>query len=213
MPEKSSAKLTKQRLLLLLLNYWPLAHVGLFAGAIFLPWGIACALATLFLLPPLITRALLTKLPGADHRIPTDSSAFLIWWATLQTQVIFNRLPFLEETIRLIPGLYSQWLRLWGAKIGRLTYWASGVTVLDRSFLEIGDDVVFGAGVRINPHVLDGDLLLAPVKIGHCCQVGGYSLLTAGTELNDDEITRAFLISPPFSKWKNGKRMRDESDN
>jgi hypothetical protein len=31
--------------------------------------------------------------------------------------------------------------------------------------------------------------------------------LTAGTVIAPDECTRAFLISPPFSKWKNGTRI------
>lgn len=41
--------------------------------------------------------------------------------------------------------------------------------------------------------------------------IGGYSLLTAGTEIADDEATRAFLTSPPFSKWKNGRRSLSSS--
>jgi hypothetical protein len=40
--------------------------------------------------------------------------------------------------------------------------------------------------------------------------VGGYSLLTAGTEIVSDESTRAFLVSPPFSVWKEGKRVRQQ---
>jgi hypothetical protein len=47
------------------------------------------------------------------------------------------------------------------------------------------------------------------VKIGDDAMIGGYSLLTAGTEIAAGEATRAFLISPPFSKWKNGKRSRN----
>jgi hypothetical protein len=45
------------------------------------------------------------------------------------------------------------------------------------------------------------------VNIGDRVVVGGYSLLTAGTVIAPDECTRAFLISPPFSKWKNGTRV------
>jgi len=52
------------------------------------------------------------------------------------------------------------------------------------------------------------ELILADVKIGDRAVVGGYSLLTAGTELCSDEVTRAFLISPPFSVWRDGKRVR-----
>jgi acetyltransferase-like isoleucine patch superfamily enzyme len=130
--------------------------------------------------------------------------------------VVFCRIPALEEVLRLVPGLYSQWLRLWGARIGRFTYWSAGTLITDRSFLSIGDYVVLGAGVRLNSHVLapdsDGtvELLLASIKIGDRVMVGGYSLLTAGTEIASGENTRAFLISPPFSSWKAGKRVREE---
>ena len=119
----------------------------------------------------------------------------------------------LEETLRLIPGLYSLWLRGWGSRIGKLTYWAPRTVILDRGFLDLGDHVILGAGVRLNPHVIERDpeptLRLAPIKIGDGAMIGGYSLLTAGTEIAAGEATRAFLISPPFSRWKNGSRIRD----
>jgi hypothetical protein len=51
------------------------------------------------------------------------------------------------------------------------------------------------------------ELILATIDIGDRVVVGGYSLLTAGTVIEPDECTRAFLISPPFSKWKNGTRI------
>ena len=132
----------------------------------------------------------------------------------MQLQVVFCRLTFLEELLRMVPSLYSAWLRLWGAKIGRLTYWAAGTMILDRSFLRVGDDVIFGAGVRINAHVLqkqdDGglELLLGTIKIGDRASVGGYSLLTSGCEIAAGEATHAFLILPPFSRWEHGKRAK-----
>ena len=132
-------------------------------------------------------------------------------------QMLFCRLPMLEELLRLVPGLYSLWLRLWGARVGRLTYWGAGLRILDRSFLQIGDDVIFGAAVRLNPHVLarnergETELLLARIVVGERTMVGGYSLLTAGTEIAPDESTRAFLVSPPFSRWRNGRRSVKES--
>ena len=115
--------------------------------------------------------------------------------------------------MRLVPGLYGLWLRLWGARVGRLIYWGAGLNILDRSFVQIGNGVIFGAGVRLNPHVLarnqngELELILATVVIGKEALIGGYSLLTAGTEIAPGECTRAFLISPPFSKWKDGSRI------
>jgi hypothetical protein len=152
--------------------------------------------------------------PIREQRIAAGTKPFFAWWLMFQLQIVFCRCPFLEEALRLVPGIYSQWLRLWGSRVGRLTFWSPGTLITDRSFLSIGDDVVFGAGVRLNSHVLKKndqgtiELILATVTVGNRAMVGGYSLLTAGTQISDGESTRAFLVSPPFSVWKDGKRVR-----
>ncbi len=204
---------------MLLLNLVPLLHIAATLACLFLPWSwpvrAAWAVAMLYLVPILPGRLLRESLRRAPSRIPVGSPDFLKWWAAFQCQVVFLRFPALEEILRSIPGLYSLWLRLWGSRIGKLTYWAPHTIILDRGFLDIGDHVVFGAGVRLNPHVMeregDAELCLAPVTIGHEAMIGGYSLLTAGTEIASGETTRAFLISPPFSTWKDGKRIRQTS--
>jgi hypothetical protein len=211
------------RLLLLALNFLPLIQMGLAIGLLFTPhanWPvrIGITLAALYLSPPLIARLISFLIPFPQGRIAVGSKAFFAWWSLFQLQIVFCRLPVLEEVLRLIPGVYSFWLRLWGARIGRLTYWSPGTMITDRSFLCIGNDVVFGAGVRLNAHVLAKDkegtmeLLLATLKIGDRVIVGGYSLLTAGTEISSDEVTRACLVSPPFSLWKDGKRVKQSAE-
>ena len=75
----------------------------------------------------------------------------------VQWQIVFNRLRLGGSRRRLVPGLYSLWLRIWGSRVGRLVYWSPGLEVLDRSLLDVGDQVVFGIGVRLNPHVLMPD--------------------------------------------------------
>ena len=55
------------------------------------------------------------------------------------------------------------------------------------------------------------ELLLATVHIGDRAIIGGYALLTAGTRVADDEVTRACLISSPFSYWSGGKRIEKEA--
>lgn len=210
---------SSRRLLIVLLNYLPVTHVVLVMTVLAWPWAglgcrLLCAAAVLFLLPPLLARALLLTRPFRSTTISLDSPDFLRWWALWNLQALFCRFPLLEEGLRIIPGFYSFWLRLWGARIGRLTYWAPGMLILDRSFLDIGDDVLFGAGVRLNPHVISPDeqgrmqLLLAPVKIGKGALIGGYALLTTGTEIPAGESTRAYLLSAPFSRWQNGKRIQ-----
>ena len=137
----------------------------------------------------------------------------MIWWFTSQWQVIFNRLPWIEEIIRLTPGLYSFWLRLWGARIGKFVYWTPGLQILDRPLLDIGDRVVFGAGVKINPHIImpnrNGQLalLVAPVRIGADALVGGYSLLLAGSWIGPGEASPGKRILAPFAGWVGGRRV------
>ena len=213
----------KSRLLMLGLNFIPLFHVGIIGVALMVPYTslpvrICVAVALLYFAPPALARLVLGIAGSPQGRIRVGSKAFFVWWFVFQLQIVFCRLTALEEVLRLVPGLYSRWLRLWGSRIGRFTYWSPGTLITDRSFLSIGDDVVLGAGVRLNPHVLakgkngELELLLATVRVGDRVQVGGYSLLTAGTEIQDGGVTRAFLISPPFSKWKNGKRVRGEEE-
>ena len=210
------------RFWMLLLNFFPLAHLSTLVAIALanLPVGsrIAAVLVVLLILPPLLARLVHAMVPIRPGRIPVDSGAFLSWWATAQFQIIFNRLPMIEELLRMIPGVYSNWLRLWGSRIGRLTYWSPGMVVLDREYLDLGDDIVFGAGVRLNGHVIlrnrEGrlELAVAPIKIGSRSAIGGYSLLTAGTEVAAGESTRAHLLSPPFTAWRDGKRVRGEVD-
>jgi hypothetical protein len=207
-----------KRILMLLLNYLPFLHVVSIGLVIGIPWSrlsvrILSVVVILYLVPPLAGRLVRAFAPVREGRIKMGNSEFFAWWALFNLQVIFCRFSALEEILRIVPGLYSLWLRLWGSRIGRFTYWAAGTRILDRSFLQIGNDVVFGAAVRINPHVLtkneinEMELILATVIIGDRAVIGGYSLLTAGTEISADECTRAFLVSPPFGKWENGVRV------
>lgn len=185
------------------MGFVPLAHVmAVVSAAVWGPSGpafrTALALAVLYLLPPLFARVGARVMPLPAGEVALDDRRFLGWWLCAQWQVVFNRLRFLEEALRLLPGVYSFWLRLWGARIGALVYWSPGFEPLDRGLLEVGDRVVFGAGVRLAGHVLlpgrDGAVLLlvAPVRIGHGALVGAYSVLTPGTSVPDG------AVSPPL---------------
>ena len=193
---------SRQRVLVLLINAIPILHAGAcLATAIFTPaswwFRLIATSVILYLLPPLAVRALFALARIRKGNLAVGSKDFFLWWTSFQWQMLFCRFPALEEILRLVPGLYSAWLRLWGSTIGRYAFWAPGTLILDRSFLKIGDDVVFGVGVRLNAHV------------GDICQIGGYSLLTAGTKVEQDQATKAFLLSPPLSTWRNGKRVRE----
>jgi len=209
---------SRGRILLAALGFTPLLHAAAVAAPVAaaaagrLPWpaAVAAAAAILYLLPPLAVRlAWLGRLP--PPRTGIGSATFFRWWFSAQWQVIFGRLPFLEECLRLVPGLYSTWLRLWGARIGGLVYWSPGVTILDRQWLRIGKRVVFGAGVRLNAHAIaqqedePSALFLGAVTVGDDAMIGGYSLLLPGCEVARGERTPPLRTIHPFSRWERGR--------
>lgn len=210
------------RAALLGLNCTPAVHVAAIALCALAPfedwaWRVCAVVAGTYLPPPLAARLLRWFSPVRERRIAFPSRHFLVWWALFQLQVLYCRFPALEELLRVFPGIYSMWLRLWGARIGRLTYWSPGTVVLDRPFLDVGNDVVFGAGVRISPHLLvqnqrrELTLLLGTVKVGDRALVGGFSTLAAGAEIASNEATEALSILPPFTRWASGRRMKGGS--
>ena len=114
----------------------------------------------------------------------------------------------------MVPGLYSAWLRLWGAKIGRLVYWSPGLELFDRPFFEIGDRVVIGAGTRLSPHFLargaagETQLVLAPILISADAMIGGSTLLPAGVFVGEREQTPGGRPIAPFTRFENGQHKR-----
>lgn len=183
------------------------------AGRVATPAWAWLSLAWLLLVPPLVVRLVLALRPLSTRDIPLASREFLLWWFTSQWQVLFNRLPWIEELIRLVPGAYSAWLRLWGARVGRFVYWTPGLRVLDRPYLDVGDRASFGVGVKINPHIIlpdaEGRLVLkvATVRVGADALVGGYSLLTAGCWIAPGEGSPGKRDFRPFTGWANGRRV------
>ncbi|HIK08017.1 MAG TPA: acyl transferase [Trichormus sp. M33_DOE_039] len=118
------------------------------------------------------------------------------WWGSHQIQSIYIAIPALEAVLRLIPGLFSTWLRLWGAKVGRDVYWTPGLEIADRGLIEIGDRVVIGHRVGIYSHVIkprkqDLMLYVKKVKIGSNVFVGAGSHLAPGVVINDHTFIAA----------------------
>ncbi len=212
---------TRGRLAMVALGYLPFLHVcASVVAVVFVAlrgspvWAIPAALVAVYLVPPLAARMARPKTKLTSERYEVDAPGFLRWWYTAQCQVLFNRLPFLEEFLRLVPGLYSAWLRLWGASIGSFVYWSPGIDLFDRSFLVIGDRVVIGATTKICPHLLtrspDGkmQLVLAPITIGHDAMIGGSTLLPAGVRVEPGEQTPGFKPMAPFARFHKGRHIR-----
>jgi hypothetical protein len=199
-------------------GFLPLLHVLAVVAVAVVPAGapssssLAAAVLVLYAAPPLAFRLIQRFWPAPIGQAPVGSAGFLAWWVAAQSQVIFNRLPALEELLRVVPSLYSFWLRLWGAHIGSLVYWAPGVRILERSLLHVGDRVVFGAEARLLAHMLSAhatgtmSLLLAPITIGDEALVGAHSMLLPGARVAAFEVMPARKTLGPFSEWRAGRR-------
>jgi hypothetical protein len=204
------------RALMVALGFLPVLHLLLTVAAGVWASGrvasIVGVLLALYVAPPLVVRLLSIVAPLPAGMVAPGSRGFFAWWASSQCQTIFNRVPLLEEGLRMVPGLYSQWLRLWGARVGALVYWAPGLRIADRSLLAVGDRVVFGAGVRLHGHLLTRDaagamsLIVAPVRIGSEALVGAYSLLAPGVGIAAGESSPAARTLGPFTEWRDGRR-------
>ena len=203
------------RFLILLLNYIPFF---LFCGAVLSIWKLhdniplmfSVLILIIYIIPPLISRTVLFICPLKKTEYELFSKEYFVWAASFFSQMIYLRFPFLEEILRAVPGLYSFWLRVfWGAKIGRLTFWAPGTKILDRPFLNIGNNVIFTAGVKLNPHAqLNRKLIIAPVTIEDNVMIGAYSLILAGTVIKSNQETKPFLKSAPFTILENGAKVK-----
>ena len=202
----------------LALNYLPLVQLltgaGLVAtlttsaGALIL-----ASLAWIYLVPPLICRLALTVFGSPQGRALTQHDrAYKVWWFTYQWQVPFNRLPWIEEILRLTPGLYVLWLRLWGGRVSLLSFWAPGALVIDRPLIVVEAGAVIGVGAGLSGHsgtlAPDGTyrIDIGTARVGRGAIMGVRSGLAAG-ELASGQMLPAGRMIKPFTCW-DGKTKR-----
>ncbi len=179
----------------------------------FLPWfpamvvfsflGVLCAfiytwnvgylflsIIIIYFLPVIFFRLHGMFVPTSHKLSRLDAPSYSAWWASYQFQLVYNAFPVFEVILRLIPGMYSAWLRLWGSRIGRGVYWTPLVEIIDRHLLDVGHHVIFGHKVTCCSHVISSKmgelrLFVKPVKIGNHVLIGAGSNLGPGTSLSD----------------------------
>lgn len=146
------------------------------------PLLLLAAIAFVYL-GPLLAYRLHDKLwplrTGGSHLVGAKYSP---WWGGHQIQLVFYAFPWLEAALRLVPGLYSAWLRAWGSTVGQQVYWTPAVEIGDRALMVIGDGVVFGHRVAAFCHVIKprkGNMLLVVRKV----TVGSGAFVGAGVVL------------------------------
>jgi len=153
-------------------------------------FSILALVFTLYILPLLIYRIHQRFYPikfGISYLIGEKYSP---WWGSQQIQIFYSTFPVLERILILIPGLFSVWLRLWGAKIGHQVYWTPSVEIIDRGLIEVGDRTVFGHKALACSHVIKPKrnnlmLYVQKIEIGHDVFVGAGVQFSAGAKVTD----------------------------
>ena len=64
-----------------------------------------------------------------------------------------------------MPGLYSQWLRLWGSRVGANVSWHYDVMIKDRAHLQIGDDAKIKPCTVLSSHKIENNTVTVSVLV------------------------------------------------
>jgi hypothetical protein len=169
--------------------------------------GLLPLLTVLYLLPVTVYRLHEARWPLAEGASRIDAPEYSPWWGGHQCQVMYSAFPGLEAALRLVPGLYSAWLRLWGSRVGRGVYWTPLVEITDRAVLDIGDGVVFGHRVACYGHLIkrrEAGLVLYLRRI----RIGDGVLLGASSRLGPGARIEAGVALPIVTDVGIGQRVR-----
>lgn len=122
--------------------------------------------------------------------------AYSPWWGSHQLQSVYIAFPVLETVLRLMPGVFSAWLRLWGAQIGAQVYWGSIGEIADRGLLTVGDRALIGHRVGLYAHIIKpkrANLLLyvKAIEIGDDAFIGSGSVIGPGVVVSEGAFLEA----------------------
>lgn len=146
-------------------------------------WSAILLVFVVFGFPPLTLRIVERWAPIRPGIGCIDGRAFCPWLAAHHIQAFYDALPFLESLLRVIPGFYSMWLRMWGSRVGYGVEWPVRMDVLDRNLMDIGNRVVFAREVELSAHVrkkVDGVGSRVLVRRVH---IGSYAFIGAGARI------------------------------
>ncbi len=206
------------------LNALPVCLIG--AGAIAaavatetMPGAILFFAAWLYLAPPLLCRCLLTAFGRPGGTLTQDLGAYRVWWTTMQLQLPFNRIGWLEEILRLVPGLYAGWIWLWGGRLSPFCFVGPGVIITDRYLVNVDRGAVLGMRSALAGHMVTRDtdgrwqVVAAAPEVGAEAIVGGAAGLGPGARLLAGEMLPAGRRVAAFSTWPRGTAEQEDADN
>ncbi|HUF63536.1 MAG TPA: hypothetical protein VMN36_15780 [Verrucomicrobiales bacterium] len=194
---------------------FPLLHLSLCGSGLAAWIHTGCALwclwilGFLYLFPPIAFQIHQRLWPLQEGWRRLDTPNYSPWWGSLQMQAVFNAAPVLEALLRIVPGCYSLWLRLWGSRIGRAVVWSPRVEISDRALVDIGDRVVFGHRVALYGHVVDrrnGTFFLYAKRI----RIGAGAFLGAGSRIGPGAIIGPGVRLPVLTDVRVGEHKRPD---
>lgn len=183
----------------------------------------------LFAFALMVFSALSTRLLG--WRTPADAVlriSDLDWpladWARYGISMAVIRM-LAGPVFRSTP-VWVWYMRLNGARIGRRC-WVNSLDVTDHCLLELGDDVVIGAGVHFSGHTVErgavrtgrvklgsgtivgvGTHISIDVETGPGCQIGSLSVVPKGARLDG----HAVYVGSPVRKLRDGEATRPAAE-
>ena len=153
-------------------------------------------LASIYLFP-LLTFRVHNRVCRLEEGTYSIVQGYSPWYGTHMIQTMFIAFPRLETALRLVPGVFAMWLRLWGSKVGRNVYFTPHFEVADRSLLDIGNNCVFGYDVKIASHVISPSrelglkIYIKKVIIEDGGFVGATSRLAPGVHVKKGALVKA----------------------
>ncbi|MEL7155411.1 MAG: hypothetical protein AAFN30_02305 [Actinomycetota bacterium] len=135
--------------------------------------------------------------PDAEMRIAEWGWPLLDW----------ARYSIISHIVRLLAGsalratpMWVWYLRLDGATIGRRV-WVNSLGVTDHCLLDLGDDVVIGAGAHVSGHTAErGHIRTAPVRLGAGTTIGVNTIVGIGVETGENCQVGALSFVPKWSR-------------
>ena len=174
-------------------------------------WMIGLVFVAYFL-SPLIWRGFLIRfgLPEGYATIGKKAEKGNLWLVSYQLQQLYNSFHFFETALKIFPGLYSCWLRLWGAKIGEKVNWTPGSKIVDRSHIEIGDKCLIGNLSYLSSHALKKKgntyfLYLKKIKIQAQSVVSYHTTVSPGVIMKEGSFLAAGGVLYPNKVLEKGE--------
>lgn len=161
----------------------------------------------LYLAPPLAARGLTAVCGRPGGELRQGDPGYRVWWLLTQLQMPFNRLPALEEALRLVPGLYAAWIGLWGGRVSARAFIGPRVVIADRWLVEVEAGAVVGFGAGLSGHMVTRDddgrfrVTVAAPRVGAEAIVGGGAGLGPGAELAAGALLPAGRRIGPFDRF------------